>query len=113
MREGDLSGEVVLVDFPFTDRRGSSRRPGLVLLDTGDADIVVARVTSRLVGDEHDVQLYDWRLAGLVRPSIARPHKLLTISKRLIEQRIGAVSQSDWYRVRESAQRLWAMRWLR
>ena len=109
MRERNLSGEVVLVDFPFTDRVGSGLRPALVLLDTGDADFVAARVTSRGAIDEYDVQLRDWRSAGLVRPSIARPHKLVTIDKRLIERRIDVVSQPDWDRIREAAQRLWAI----
>ncbi len=37
-------GEIVLLLFPFTDMGGAKRRPALVLLDTGDIDIVVARV---------------------------------------------------------------------
>jgi mRNA interferase MazF len=112
MRERGLSGETVLVDFPFTDGGGSELRPALVLLDTGDADFVAARVTSRGPIDEYDVQLHDWRSAGLLRPSIARPHKLVTMSKRLIAHRIGMVSRFDWCRVRESTQQLWVMNWL-
>ena len=110
MTSRNLAGEVVLLDFPYTDGTGSGLRPALVLLDIGDADFVAARVTSREAIDGYDVQLHDWRSAGLIRPSVARPHKLVTLDKRLIEQRIGLVSQFDWDRVRESAQRLWAMR---
>ncbi|MCX6843143.1 MAG: hypothetical protein NTX53_12765 [candidate division WOR-3 bacterium] len=39
------AGDVVLLEFPFTDTSGSKRRPALILHDTGDDDIVVARVT--------------------------------------------------------------------
>jgi mRNA interferase MazF len=42
------AGDIVLLQFPFTDTAGSKRRPALVLLDTGDDDIVVARVTGQL-----------------------------------------------------------------
>jgi len=43
-------GEVVLLSFPFADAAGAKRRPALVILDTGDEDIVVARVTSTAQG---------------------------------------------------------------
>ncbi len=39
------AGDIVLLKFPFTDASGSKRRPARLLLDTGDDDIVVARVT--------------------------------------------------------------------
>ena len=38
-------GDVVLLAFPFTDGVRQKQRPALVLLDTGDPDIVVARIT--------------------------------------------------------------------
>ncbi|MCK4811611.1 MAG: type II toxin-antitoxin system PemK/MazF family toxin [Methanosarcinales archaeon] len=40
-------GEIVLLAFPYADQRGVKRRPALVLLDAGNGDVVVARVTSR------------------------------------------------------------------
>jgi mRNA interferase MazF len=40
------SGEVLLLSFPFGDAVGSKRRPALALVDTGDEDIIVARITS-------------------------------------------------------------------
>jgi mRNA-degrading endonuclease toxin of MazEF toxin-antitoxin module len=41
-------GDLVLVAFPFVGSAQSKRRPALVILDTGDDDIVVARVTTQL-----------------------------------------------------------------
>ncbi|MBS4029554.1 MAG: hypothetical protein KGZ58_13075 [Ignavibacteriales bacterium] len=41
------SGEVVLIAFPFANMEGMKRRPALVLLDTGNDDILVARITSQ------------------------------------------------------------------
>ncbi|MEN6423119.1 MAG: hypothetical protein ABFD76_14360 [Smithella sp.] len=38
--------DVVLIEFPHTDMRGVSRRPALVLYDSGDQDVLVARITS-------------------------------------------------------------------
>ena len=40
-------GDVVLLDYPFTDGVGSKRRPGLVLIPENDGDILFARITSQ------------------------------------------------------------------
>jgi len=41
------SSEIVLSSFPFADVTGVKQHPPLVLLDTGDEDLVVARITSQ------------------------------------------------------------------
>ena len=102
-------GEIVLREFPFTDTSGMTRRPALVMLDAGDEDIIVARVTSRVSRDEFDIELNDWDTAGLLTPSIVRIHKLATIEKRLVERRLGILSVGDLDRVRETAHRLWTI----
>lgn len=100
--------EIVLVHFPFSDVASTTRRPALVMLDTGDQDIVVARVTSQAARDGFDIAVHDLGPAGLVRASIVRVHKLATIEKRLVERRLGMLSDYDWLRVQQSAQRLWS-----
>jgi mRNA interferase MazF len=102
------SGEVLLLLFPFADATGARRRPALVLLDTGDADIVVARVTSQIVRTVFDVELVEWQQAGLLLPSVVRVHKVATLEKRLVERRLGALTSNDWDQVRTRIQQLWA-----
>jgi mRNA interferase MazF len=46
--EDDSPGEIVLPSFLYVDTIRVKRRPALVLLDIGDEDIVVARVTSQI-----------------------------------------------------------------
>jgi mRNA interferase MazF len=53
------AGDVVLVDFPFTVSGPGKPRPALVILDTGDADLLLARVTT-----QSRVTTYDVVLAG-------------------------------------------------
>ena len=72
------AGEVVLMSFPFSSLSEMRRRPALVLMDTGDEDIVVARITSQIVRDTFDIELLKWREAGLLLPSVVRLHKLAT-----------------------------------
>ena len=101
-------GEIVLLRFPFGNAAAARRRPAVVLLDTGDDDIVVARITSQVARDQFDIELEDWASAGLLLPSVLRVHKLATLEKRLVERRLGSVIGTDWNRVRELIQRLWA-----
>ena len=88
-------GDTVLVDFPFVSGNETRSRPALVLLDTGDADVVVARVTSQSRSDARDVEIADWSAAGLLLPSVARLHKLATLEKRLIVRTLGRLSPAD------------------
>ena len=60
------AGDLILVDFPFAGGRQVKTRPALVILDTGDADLVVARVTTQAVSSSHDVPIIDWQAAGLL-----------------------------------------------
>lgn len=106
--ETSRAGEIVLLSFPFADAMAARRRPALVLLDTGDADIVVARITSQAARDPFDVELVEWQQAGLLLPSIVRVHKVATLEKRLVERRLGTLRTSDWQRVRTAIQQLWA-----
>ena len=72
-------GEIVLLAFPFVGGTGTKRRPALVLLDTGNADIVVARITSQAARSSFDVELTEWQADGLLLPSIVRLHKVATL----------------------------------
>ena len=100
-------GEVVLLLFPFTGRQGAKRRPALVLLDTGDSDIVVARVTGQARQSPYDIEITDWRGAGLRLPSIVRLHKLATLEKALVDRNLGILAATDWAEVHSTIQQMW------
>jgi mRNA interferase MazF len=101
------SGEIVLLSFPFADTTGAKRRPALVILDTGDEDTIVVRVTSQVAQTAFDVELMEWQQAGLLLPSVVRVHKVATLEKRLVERRLGALTPSDWAQVRVKIRQLW------
>jgi mRNA interferase MazF len=99
-------GEVLLLSFPFSDAGSMKRRPALVLLDTGDNDILVARITGQLTQTQFDVELQEWQQAGLRLPSVVRLHKLATLEKRLVERSLGSLSDTDLQQVQTTLQRL-------
>lgn len=101
------SGEVDLITLQFTAGTGAKRRPALVLLDTGDADIIVVPITSRAGRDSFDIMLTGWKDAGLLLPSVVRVHKPATAEKRLAERTLGRLTPGDWAQVRAKVAELW------
>ena len=99
-------GDVVLVKFPFTTGAGAKLRPALVLLDAGDADLLVARVTTQPSFTPFDVAVVGWRQAGLLAPSNVRLHKLATIEKSDIHRTIGRLESNDRQSVAGSLRRV-------
>jgi mRNA interferase MazF len=87
-------GDVVSVEFPFSDLQASKRRPGLVLAG-GDDDLLVARLTTSPPRDGSDVALVRWAEIGLPRASTIRLIKLATIDYRLVHHMIGRLRPED------------------
>ncbi len=89
------AGDLLLVDFPFTVSGQAKPRPALVIIDTGDADVLLARVTTQARSTTYDVPLADWQQAGLLAPSIVRLHKLATLAKARIRRQLGTLGIRD------------------
>jgi PemK-like, MazF-like toxin of type II toxin-antitoxin system len=88
-------GDVLVINFPFTDGKGSKRRPVLVLKETADDDILVIKITSKIYSTEYDVQIIDWQKSGLLSLSVIRTHKIQTIHNSLAFAYVGELSLPD------------------
>jgi mRNA interferase MazF len=103
--------EVVVVPFPFTDRKSDKRRPALILSDdikfnkpSGHA--VLAMITSQKNPDwPLDTAITSIRRTGLTAPSKVRM-KLFTLDSRLIVKKIGTLTNRDKKAVGKALQRL-------
>ncbi|AFY51210.1 growth inhibitor [Nostoc sp. PCC 7524] len=102
------SGSVILIKLPFSDAVTFKLRPVLLLLDTGDDDVVVARITSQIAHTAFDVEIIEWQQAGLMRPSVVRLHKINTVEKRLLERQLGNLQPKDWEKVRQQISQIWS-----
>lgn len=96
-------GGVVLVAFPLTDVSGTRRRPGLVLYDSGDEDVMLARITTQQPRHRTDIRLSDWKATGLIVDSVVRLSKVATVKKSLVDRRLRALSAKD----RTIVRRVW------
>jgi mRNA interferase MazF len=88
-------GDLVLVEFPQSGRSQRQRRPALVVLDIGDADVVLAPITTHARAARGDYALRDWAASGLLRPSWVRLAKVVCLEKRDITRRLGRLSTPD------------------
>jgi mRNA interferase MazF len=93
-------GDIVLVPFPFTDQSATKRRPAVVVSSQGyhaeRADLIIMAVTSqaRPVLALGEVQVKDWRGAGLIKPSVIKP-VVTTVERSLVIRRLGQLEQVD------------------
>lgn len=88
-------GDVVLVQFPFTDFRATKLRPAVVLAVHGE-DVVIAGIFSTIP----DVLKATWLLieerdprfahTGLKRRSVVKAEKLAIVHRAIIRSTIGA-----------------------
>lgn len=97
-------GDVVLVEFPFTDLSAAKKRPALVLSTPGftkrHGDVVVMAMTSQ-PQREVKLELSDWRGAGLPKPTWLKPI-IGTLAASLIVRRLGRLSAVDNSRARDA-----------
>jgi mRNA interferase MazF len=99
-------GDIVLVGFPRTDLQGVSKRPAIVLFDSGDQDVLVARVTTQEYKSEGDYKIGDWRKCGLLGESYVRLGKQATIEKRFIIRKLGILEAIETDALRSILKRM-------
>lgn len=87
-------GDVVFANFYQTDGN-KKQRPALVILDTGDDDIMLAPITTTERKNKGDYKIKDWQQSGLLLDSWARLAKIACLSKSDIHKQIGTFSHSD------------------
>ena len=56
---------------------------------------MICRITSVFYSGHLDVELRDWSLAGLEKPSVARLNRLVTAEKSLLAKYLGRLASSD------------------
>lgn len=92
-------GDVVLVNFLFSEGAGAKRRPAVLVsshaYQSGRREVIAAAVTSNtdriLAGDS---LLTDWQQAGLLFPSVATG-VIRTIKQGMITRSLGSLSSRD------------------
>jgi mRNA interferase MazF len=67
----------------------------------------LSRITSQIHQTSFDVQLKEWKTAGLMLASVVRVHQLATLQKKFVERRLGQLTSNDWTGVQAAILQLW------
>ena len=98
-----VSGDVVVVPFPFTDLSSSKVRPALVLASLTRGDVVLCQITSNGSGhpDAATILQEDFSAGGLHHDSFALPHRVVTANEICIRRSVGRVKPEKLNDIRE------------
>lgn len=99
--------DIVLLSFPFSSGEILKKRPALILLDTGDNDVIVSRITSKKYNSTFDISITELKVSGLLLPSVVRLHKIATLEKNLITKKLGRLGNSDFNELKKRIRQLW------
>lgn len=93
-------GEVVIVDFPYSNLSDIKRRPALVLANLPGDDVILCVISHS--SDSSCVQIYNndfetgrVNRSGDMRPSNVRPTALFTADSNIIDPRVLGRLRSD------------------
>ena len=104
-------GDIVLVPFPFTDQTGIKKRPAVIVssaaYNAARRDVLIMAVTSQAgtAGAIGEVQVKDWRNAGLIKPSIIKP-VITTVEQTLVIRRLGQLKREEEEALRKAISKI-------
>jgi mRNA interferase MazF len=89
-----VKGDVVVLNFPFSDLSQTKRRPALVLAVLQGDDLILCQIPSHAREDEYSIRLdaSDFASGGLNQSSRVRPNRLFTGDSGIVVYRAGHVS---------------------
>jgi mRNA interferase MazF len=100
------AGDVVLLNFPFSDLSGAKLRPAVVVAVVDQGDFIACQVTSRHAADAVALRASDFVQGGLQRDSYARPGKLFTANRSIVAKRVGQVQETTRDSIRDAVIRI-------
>ncbi len=99
-------GDIVIIAFPYTNMNNTVMRPAMVVVDTGDEDIIVARITSQRRDMETEVEIHNWKSKGLLMQSYVRMSKIATLNRKDIKKKISSLDEEDIKRAKNVLKKL-------
>lgn len=93
--EDFVKGDIVVLNFPFSDLSATKRRPAFVLANLGYGDIVLCQITSKPAKNEYSINIEpdDFETGSLPLASFIRTDKFFTADKELILYKAGRIKQ--------------------
>lgn len=100
-------GDVVLVKFPYTDLSTIKKRPSLVIsaswYNRTRCDVIVLPISSKLSSsprrDDYVLSKEDVRLSGLLKDSVVKLGKIMTLEKGFVLRKLGHLPEDTFRKI--------------
>ena len=99
-----VSGDVVVVPFPFSDLSSAKVRPALVLASFTRGDVILCQITSQSAGHPETVpvRIADFEPGGMLpHDSFALPHRIVTANESCVRRVAGKLQPRKLHEIRE------------
>ena len=99
--EGFVKGDVIVIEFPYSNLKSVKRRPVLILKVPKGEDVIVVQITGESYENYVEILLRkeDFKQGGLKRDSYIRIDKIASIEKSLIRYKAGSLKQEKFNEV--------------
>ena len=99
--EGFVKGDIVVIEFPFSNLKSAKRRPVLIIKVPKGEDVIVAQITGESYEKfvEIPIKKEDFKQGSLKRDSYIRIDKIASIEKYLIKYKAGSLKQEKFNEV--------------
>lgn len=95
-------GDIVLVEFPYTEKTGETKkRPAMVIYSASDNDVLVCQITTNNREEKEQVYLPKGA-ANVKKDCYIRTHKINTLRKNSITIKIGQLPAPLMTKVNET-----------
>jgi mRNA interferase MazF len=84
-----VKGDVVILNFPFSDLSGSKRRPALVFADLQGDDVLLCQITSQSSNEAIGITSVDFTNGSLPTSSYIKPFKIFTADQNIFIRTAG------------------------
>ncbi len=93
-----VGGDVVILNFPFTNLSNKKRRPALIIKVPKGEDLIVCQITGKSYDSSVEVVLKkeDFQEGNLKLESYLRIDKMLSIEKYLINYKAGSLKKEKF-----------------
>lgn len=102
--EGFVKGDIVILEFPFSNLIQIKRRPSLVIKVPKGDDIIVCQITGKSYEKSVEILIKkeDFNKGNLKTESYVRLDKIFSIEKSLIKYKAGSLKQEKFNEIIES-----------
>lgn len=99
--EGFVRGEIVVLEFPFSNLIQVKRRPSLVVKVPKGDDVIVCQITGRSYEKSVEIPINkeDFHKGNLKVESYIRLDKIFSVEKSLIKYKVGSLKQENFNKI--------------